>query len=400
MTREKNILNKKEKQEIVLDVKKALDAKVGFKNKETKKTIKIIVFSIIVVLIISLGAFYLYFRSNPRTLFVNSLETFWDTLDRDLVFNDSLSGSADIGSNVKIGNHDLEKYNYKIDYLTDGINNSFLWKVYKENELLSEVTFDNKDNGYVYIPNLYNNYIGFNDNYYNYKNGEIIVKSLNKALLKSINNYKISNTKVVLKIDGKLVNTNKITISLNNEDVKEVLDKVSDYLRSDYNFQSNYGSMFKKYSFDDVVTSLRNSFQNSNLEINIYMDRFKHSFVRLELVDFKNNLVNVFKVIKIRDNKYYIAFDDKESLVSNEYMVSTKKLKNGSIYKINVLKKKNNNVVLDMDTSIKLRQNDNINIIGDTDSMINYDNLSNEEKLKVDEILKPIKIFRDEMFIK
>ena len=400
MTREKNILNKKEKQEIVLDVKKALDAKVGFKNKETKKTIKIIVFSIIVVLIISLGAFYLYFRSNPRTLFVNSLETFWDTLDRDLVFNDSLSGSADIGSNVKIGNHDLEKYNYKIDYLTDGINNSFLWKVYKENELLSEVTFDNKDNGYVYIPNLYNNYIGFNDNYYNYKNGEIIVKSLNKALLKSINNYKISNTKVVLKIDGKLVNTNKITISLNNEDVKEVLDKVSDYLRSDYNFQSNYGSMFKKYSFDDVVTSLRNSFQNSNLEINIYMDRFKHSFVRLELVDFKNNLVNVFKVIKIRDNKYYIAFDDKESLVSNEYMVSTKKLKNGFIYKINVLRKKNNNVVLDMDTSIKLRQNDNINIIGDTDSMINYDNLSNEEKLKVDEILKPIKIFRDEMFIK
>ena len=208
MTRDKGSLNKKEKQEIVLDVKKAFDkAKLNYNKKGIKR---IVIPSVIIVLFIFLITIYWYFASNPRTLFIHSIENFSNTLEDSFDINRSDSGKIYINLNVKIGNEKINEYKYKIDYLIDDKReNSFLWKIYDKNNSLSKIAFYNSDKNYVYVPQLYNKYISFDDNYFNYnwEDTKIISKSIKKAFFKAINNYKISNTKLVLKLNKKHINT-------------------------------------------------------------------------------------------------------------------------------------------------------------------------------------------------
>lgn len=402
MTKEKNSLNKKEKQEIVSDVKKALEKAKNNLKKHNQKTSKSIIISIIIIMIISLGIIYWYFASNPRKLFTSSTDTFFKTIEDNLVLNDNSKGHIDIISNVKTGNKELNKYNYKIDYLTDNNKNYFLWKTYNENKLLSKLTFYNGNNGYLYIPDLHNKYIAFSNNYfnYNYKSSETIITSLNKAFLKAINNYKISKTKTVFKINGKLVNTYKASLTLNNDKLNEVIDKINTYLKDDRAFQDSYNSMFKKEKFETKINGLKDKFKNSNLEINIYTTTLKHSFIRLELIEYTNEILKTFKISKI-NNKYQITLDDNNNSTNIKYIISTKKNKNKYIYKVHLKKQQNNNIVLDMNTNIKIKKKNNINIpIKDINDLIDYGKLSSEEKIKIDEKLKPIKMLKDSLFIK
>ena len=400
MAKNKNSLNKKEKQEIVLDVKKALEeAKNNFKNHDRKTPKKVIILSTIIILIISLGAIYWYFASNPRVLFGRSMNSFWNDLNKDFALSDNLTESVDISCDVKTGNKELNKYNYKIDYLT---GNNYLWKTYSGDNLLSEITFYNNDKSYIYVSDLNDKYISLNDDYfnYNYKDFKVLSESLNAAFLKSINNYKISNTKAVLKIDGMLVNTSKMTVNLNNTNLDEVIDNINNYLKNDTSFQNSYRLLFKNKSFETVTNNLKNNLQNSKVKINIYTKGFNHSFVSLEITEFKNNITNIFKVTKMNNNKYYIVLDNKGNLTKDEYMIAAKKNKSSFIYDINIKQKQNENIVSDMDISIKPDKASEANISSNIDTYVDYKKLSNGEKNKLDEKLKPIKMFNDELFKK
>ena len=395
----KNILNKKEKQEIVSDVKKAIEvARGNFKKHNKKKSKEITIISIVFAFIILMGVVYLYFANNPRTLFKHSLDSFWKNLD-SININTKGSLKAVINSNVKIGNKELNKYSYKVDYLLEEKNSGFLWKTYDENNLLSEVTIYNDDKSYVYIPNLYDKYFSLDEEYlkYNYRDIKVIGESLNKAFLFGLGNHKILNTKDVFKINGKLINTYKTSLYLNKEDLSLVIDSMNNYLNED--IQNNYGIVFNDKEIKDILSDLKSNCQY--LKINVYTKGLERSFVKLELIEHKNDKTDSFMFLKIDENKYYMVFDNKSDLKKSEYIISAKKDSDGFIYDIDTRKKQDNSIVLDMETKIKLIKMSNINIKNlDVNDILKYEDLSSEEKTKIEKNLLPIKTFINAFFEK
>ena len=406
MAKTDNILKKSEKQEIVSDVKEAFDKAKNnsnlFDNKKGKNNILVVVFSVIIVLIISFGIIYWYLSSNPKTIFISSTNAIFENLISD--FDDGFaSGSIDVDYEISTGNTDLNRYDFKVDYTLDEKNNisNNVVSVNRDGSSLSEMIFYNDNKVYLLIPSLNDKYIVLGDNNFNYNSDDIrvIIKYLKLAFLEGINSYKFSSSKVSLKIDDKLKQTNKISLYLKNADINLVLDKMYQYLNNDNKFMKSYKNVFNTGDLSDDINKIKSLFQNSDdITINIYTSGFDNFFVKFELISSKDGKLDTVSVSNLSNNKYSILVDNTSKGEKEEYLISFDKSDNSFAYDIDIKREKKDLNILDMKVKLNIKEENPRNIKKENmNDVLDYNMLSNDEKQKVDDNLMPLKSFIKEL---
>ena len=133
MNKDKNILNKTEKKEIMTDVKAAFEKakkspNINYKNIQNQKKPKIVIFiTIIIIIIISSAGIYWYLANNPKTIFIRSVDSVFETLADNIKIGNQerLSKIVDINYQLNPAEkyENLNNYNFKIYYNENPVNN-------------------------------------------------------------------------------------------------------------------------------------------------------------------------------------------------------------------------------------------------------------------------------------
>ena len=378
MAKGKNILEKSEKQEIVSDVKEAFDKAKNNSSYAKRKNKLIAILSVIIVLVLFAFSIYWYLSSNPKTIFVHSINEFFERLDNNIVsFNNHPSyGNVYTEYETLTTDKHVNKYSFSFDYAA-------------------------YDKNCVLLNDLYDKYICFDDDFvYSDKDIKTMTKSIGGAFLKAINGYKISNSKV--KITKKSEAAYKTTLSLKKNDISTLLDRFFDQLVKDENFKVSYQNMFNNNNFENWIETIRNDFKNmfsdsDSVLISIYTNGFKRSFVKLELVELKQGKQKVLSITNKIKNKYNIAINDEQNMLTKEYFVSVKKGNNSYTYDFDI--KQNKNKTLKLKGKIKIVEKNDKSIKTMTDAL-DYSKLSLEEKQKIDDKLSLFELLIKEIIVK
>ena len=291
---EKEVLNKKEKLEIKGDVKDALN-KARFRTLSQKEIDNInksiranknlpVIASILIIVTIVVGFTYFYIANNPKTIFINSLDGLFKNVSSSFD-NDIIQGQITINeNNSKV----LINYSADKDHLVASTGDSNLYL--------------NKNNAYILSKDISEHYIIL-DNSLNYNKEMVsdVFTGFNKAISKALETQKYSSGKATL--DHKPVKV--ISLDLEGNQIKKVIDEIKSNLINDDVFLSAYGNITGKNAND--VKNMINAYSVNydNLHVKIYSEDFNHHFMKLQVL---NNENNILTIDKLSDNKYQVEY--------------------------------------------------------------------------------------------
>lgn len=353
-----DILNKKEKKEIITDVTDAINKAKGIRHTSLNKemhTKKVLFITAFIVLLISSSFIYWFLANNPKTIFTRSVDVVFDNLTKNInePIADNTKGSINLKINSASGEYsDLNRYDVKTTYNFDSINNISKNNIkinYDSNHLIDLDLYSIDKKLYLYSLDFFDKYIELDKNMnYDAKSINMMLKSINIAINEAIDKQKVSGSRLSLTINDKNMYAYKSSLELNKENLNIILDKINNSLLKDERFLNSCTKIFGADSAG-ALNSIINRIKNKNIEnlvINIYTDGVEHEFIKLELL-IDNDIVSITNTGK---NKYNYLLD----LVS-------KNVKYEGIVK---LKGKNDKFIINND--FKMIKNDNI-------SSLNYD---------------------------
>jgi len=409
MKKDNYSLNKEEKTEIVTDVKAAFEkarksSNITYKNIERENKQRHLVFiCVITIILISCGSIYWYLSSNPKTIFTRSVDVVFESLTNLISFPESeiSEGTVDIDYKIKpIDKYvNQNKYNFKINYTFDSLNNilkNTIKTTYDGNKLPDFITYKNQNDIYFYSEDLANGYIKLDNvttNFiYNKKNIKSMLKSINTAFIHALDGQKFKGSTVNLEIDGKNIKTKEASIYLTKENIDIILDNIANTLKNDTRFINSYGKVFnvsKEYipfEIDKTISNLKSRLINTNnLTINIYTKGIERDFVKIEFIENEKN--DIFGITKLDKNKYQYLLNKTIQNKKEQGIITIKKPN----YKINIKRFANKTLTLDANINIK-GVNKEINKMAkeNTNNNLNYNNLSTENKMAIDQKLEPL----------
>ncbi len=365
-----------------------MDGKILEKNKKG-----IILVAIIILLIIA-GLFYLFLPTKPKSVFTTAINKVSNmSFDKnDKVLGANVSMDTDIHSNnknqEKIFNiiNDLDiSYNFLMDSDKKQAHISLDTK-YEDKNLLG-ATMDLKDEkAYLFLKDLYSkNLIIPMDGIeaiYNLSNKEdykIIVNQISKALEKSLKDKYFSKESSKLELDGKKVKVDKYILKINNENIKEIAQVLSDELNND-EFIDAFARVVK-YSSDEVKEALEEMkgedvSLDDDIFVSIYLKGKK--YIGFEIADSKEKLA----IYKETNTKY--LYD----------ITLNKKSYKGNIEINGVKKNFDIKVTFDIEgingsVTMKVKDLENINFPEiDTKNSVELDSLSQKDQISIYENLE------------
>lgn len=233
---------------------------------------------------------YLY-TSNLKYIEIPDIEIV-SLLDKDDIYINTYNNLI-VKKDNKVGLIDLEG-NILIDYIYDDIkctSNGYIIKNKNKYGIL--------DNEYKIKLKINNKYIYGNKHGYLVYNKKLDI--YDKDLKKIISNYKYNIKEDMLidfnKVDYNyyIIANNDLLIINNNKVHKSTIDK---YYYGDY-----------LYTYKDNTLDIYDDFLNKINSISIELN-------------------NIEKIIKLKDNKYYIEYDNKKKIINNNTLSSSRKLLN------------------------------------------------------------------------
>ena len=383
-----DILNKKEKKEIINDVADAINKAKGIRYTSLNKEIhskKVLFITAFIVLLISSSFVYWVLANNPKTIFARSVDVVFNNLTKNI--NDPIAditkGSISLKINSASGEYsDLDRYDVKATYNFDSINNISKNNIkvnYDNNHLLDLDLYNINNKSYIHSLDFLDKYIELDKNMnYDAKSINMILKSISIAINEAIDGQKVSGSRLSLTINDKNMYAYKSSVELNKENINIILDRINNSLLKDERFINSYTKIFGNDSAS-ALTTIINDIKNkniNNLVINIYTEGVEHEFIKLELL-IDNDIISITNTGK---NKYNYLFDLVSKNVKYKGIVKLKENDNKFIIN-NDLKMIKNGTISNLNYDIKITQNPSANNLKDERlSSIKISELSDEER--------------------
>ena len=371
----KEVLNKKEKAEINADVKDALskailknnyddtmsqseiDNMVFNKNKKKKKFP--ILISILIIFVIALTGIYFYLSNNPRTIFSNSLHSLFSDVNRNFNKYNISEGSFTINSTSDYLNY---------IYVFDNKNKTLSAKSVSGG--IDFYVIDGKS--YVYNSDVSDKYIELSSSLSSLLDIKRGIDSLEDSICEVTLNKKIIISKDRFQINGKDTEVRVSTLNFNNKEAIDVLNKLHTNLNEKRDFVKIYNTLFAdKFNFDYGVLQ---NYLKDGFSFKLYSVGINHKVVKV-LISTDKFTIDVLK----ENNKYTYKTNDLTTGQQNE----------GTIMFADNMVSLNATDLNVSNTYSKTSSNNQV----DVSNSININNLSSDEKNRLNNIIGNNKIF-------
>lgn len=365
-----------------------IDKIVNKKNKNTDK--KPIILTIILIVLIAIAGVFMYLSNNPKTIFIKTVDKTFNTLEKNITPKyDKTKGDLTIDLKGKYNNQTSSNLKLNADYQIDTKENLFSADVNlnsnKEN-LLNIKLYGESDKTYLYAENILDKYLELDTNISTQEDTKTVLKSLNKAITKSIESEKFSGSKMQIEINKNMVKTYKSSFTLNKDNRETILDNIKDLLLKDENFIEAYSKMINKTKEEakteviNKISKIKTSLENTeDLTINVYTKGAIQEFAKLEIVQKTNNKTNIMSLTKIDTNKFEYVIDDqtKNEKITGNIEYTNKQ--DSTYLKINI---KNDNTNLTITLNNKYKKAKEIELTKASET-IKFSDLTDQEKLNI-----------------
>ncbi len=305
-------------------------------NENAKKINKkgLIIGGIVVVLLLLIGVLtYFLMPTKPKKIFTTAIEKVYDTAKENSQVDDLLTGKFTLSTDLHSNKAEEEKVldilnNLKIsmDYGMDAKSKKMhiaLDSDYKEKELLNASIDVLNNQAYVFLQDIYSKNLivpidGIDEMFNtleNVKEYEVILKHMKNALEKSFKEEYFSKESTTITIEDKKVKVTDNKLTLNEKNVKEIANVLSDELNNE-EFIESFAKIANvtKEEVKDMLADLKNEevdLEDGTLYVSIYTKGLQNTFVGITFKDesdeisiYKNSKTNYSYEIKI-DNKNY-----------------------------------------------------------------------------------------------
>jgi hypothetical protein len=324
-----------------------------FFSKLSVKSFSIMILSII-VLASAIGVYLFY--NNPKIKFIllanNEYKSFVSVLNKvanneleTISKDNTLSLSGDVSFNLSL-NYDMfgntynsivdiiNKLNINYEYASDkdGVNTYLKLDSNIDNKHFIDVEeYQMSDKRYTYYNDIFDKYIESNSIEYINKNSnqvedlEYLINKLKSSFFASIKltDFKIENKKIT--VNNESINTNKITFTLNDKRMKEVIKAVLIDIRDDKKCMSILKELNGEENIDELINDSINSIDKDtllakDLAIDMYvkdnavkeLDVFNGDIKTIQYLSYNNiGLTKQLTMIDDVGNTYDFKFEQK-----------------------------------------------------------------------------------------
>lgn len=297
------------------------------KKKKSKKKI-IIPIVIILILVVALFVIYNFMINNSKNVFLRAVNTEYQKLDNkiDELLNNNInkvSTDKTISANYKFDfevnmnddlilgtNYDemleeINKLNLEMNTIIDNKNKEFSYDINLKSEndsLLNVLAYGQKKNIYIELKDLFDKYIEVPIEEYDaifegnetVDDSRYIVKTVKDSFLNHLNEKDFIKTSTKTDINGKKVNTKKITYSLNEKKALTLTKTVLSELKENKKFIEKCASITGKdkedikETIEDAINDLKDELEYSDnsdetIELSVYTEGFLNKVVKYEL---------------------------------------------------------------------------------------------------------------------
>lgn len=281
-----------------------------FEGKSRRKTVKILMFIIILAIIIGFVILYYYTMKTPKNIFAKSIEKAFEQLEEKNY--ESYKNELEVSMKIDSENQDIQTANLILNSLKIKLNQEIDLKNSNINEVatinflgddLINLEFIEQDEKiYFFEKNIFSKYIELPTEEINQEVGYNTIEAIsqiqeimNKKTLKEISkcivlelkdkNYEQSKEK--LTIEGETFNTTKSTLFLTASEVRESLKNILSNIKNNEKIMKNIENKEEIASLIDELINYEIPYNRSTayaeFEISIYTKGIKNDVVKVEL---------------------------------------------------------------------------------------------------------------------
>jgi len=365
-----------------------IDKIVNKKNKNTDK--KPVILTIILIILIAIAGVFMYLSNNPKTILIKTIDKTFNTLEKNITPKyEKTKGNLIVTLKGKYNNQTSSNLKINADYQIDTKEKLFNTDInlnLNKNQPLNVKLHGENDKTYLYAKNILDKYLELDTNINTQEETKIVLKSLNNAITKSIENEKFSGSKIQTKINKNMVKTYKSSFTLNKDNRETILDNIKDLLLKDENFIEAYSKMTNitkeetKTEVINQISKIKNHLDNTeDLTINVYTKGAIQEFVKLEVVQKTNNKSNIMSITKIDTNKFEYVIDNqiKNSKITGN--IEYKNKQNSTNLKI-IINNGSTNLTIALNNKYEKTKKIELTKASDT---LKFSDLTDEEKLNL-----------------
>ncbi len=224
---------------------------VNVKNKNKGALIGVSVGAIAFLFLIGLLLFYFFIFNKPKQVFTTALDKVYALAKENSQNASRMSGNVKIKTDLHSNDANTEKILDVLNHITINMDYNMDAKMkkmhmvldtkYKEKELLDASVDILNNNLYVYLQDVYSKYLfvpaeGIEEMFATMekeKDYEIVLKYFKNALEKSLKEKYFKKENTILSINGENVNVINNQLILNEENLKEIKNTLSEELNKE-----------------------------------------------------------------------------------------------------------------------------------------------------------------------
>lgn len=291
--------------------------------------------SIFLILVIAITLCLMFFKNNPKTLFMQTVDGLFSYLESNIDENvyDVIDGNVSLNLNFKGTDEVLKSLSdtsLDIDYVKDNSSSQMYAdvKVINNDGEIPVTLYSDGKNTYFSVTSFSDKYIRMNSNPLSYFIGgsdtSIILKGINQAIDTALADEKIYGSKEDVSVGDKTLKAYKMTLSVDSKNRDRVADNFINTLKANDEFTRVLASM-RGVSEADIRKSIENYLsklkdvlaRHDKLDISLYIDNKTREFIKM---DINSNFVLV-SLMSNGDNKYSYSISNKEdaTLTNGEF---------------------------------------------------------------------------------
>lgn len=366
--------------------------------------------SIFLILIIAIMLCFMFFKSNPKTLFTQSIDGMFsylmDNIDENVydVIDGNVSLDYDIKSEDEVLNN-LGGISWNIDYVKDNSSSQVYANIKADNgsSVVPIILYGDGSNTYFSLKSISEKYIKMNSNPLSYFiNGsdlKVILKGINQAVDKAVVNEKIYGSKDSVRVNNDNLKAYKMRLIIDDTNRDRVCEafintlKANDELISVISAMRNVSSEDVKRAINNYLPKIKDELKKyDKLEVSLYIDNQTKDFIKLDM----NSEAIDINLTNIGENKYTYSISNKEEglLKTGDFSFSVNDSKTKYTVLFTYKETLNNKVMTEGNVNLKFTSKKAGSFLEseDTNKIIN-DEMSELEKFDV-----YAKIFTDPFF--
>lgn len=370
-----------------------VDKIVNKNNKHSDK--KPLILTLVLIVLIAIAGVYVYFSNNPKTIFIRAIDKTFNMVEKNTNFKyEKTKGKLTLDLNGNINNQNISNLTVNMDYGIDTkeklLNADIALSSDKQNILNAKI-YNENEKTYLYIEKILNKYLEFDVALINNDERKTMLKSLNKAITKALENNKFSGSTMQIEINGKITKTYKSSLMLNQDDIKNILNNINENLKNNKKFIEALSKTTNKTKEEannkltNKINQIKNDLANTkSLIFDIYTQGATQKFVKLEISEVVNNNTNKLSIINVSNNKYQYIIDDKENQQKINGNIEYKNENNNLYLKLEMKQNLKNQASTNLNLTLKnkYQKTNEIELI-DINEVVKISELSEEEKLNL-----------------